>query len=194
MSFFIIAVILIGGCLGFGKSADHYGSAPPNDATLWEKAEWEQNHGSVSLCSAPLETVGPLTLISSKNSTISMFIINLSLASDSYPIDMTNVSILLSTATAEKKLRLGDPSVNITWFKWNGSAMINQNKIRDNLLDRADLMHIELDTIKMGFTNSTLGPGQKFSFLITPAGCHRYQITEFIPNKIEPTMTMRIPY
>ena len=99
---------------------------------------------------------------------------------------MTKVNFTLSTTNAEKTVGYHDPAVNVSW---SGSKT---NK-SDDILEYNEQVHIELDTVKMGFTSSTFGRNQKFSLIVTPPVSKRYAITRITPDVLQPGVTMEIP-
>ena len=189
---FIITIIVIGVFFGhllvqLGlQHPPYYGQSPSEDATLFEKAEWEEHHGSICQCIIPIRFSGPIILHPGTDKSISIISFNLKLFPGELPLDMANASFTLSTKNAERTVRYDDPSANVSW---NGSATDSH----DTILNDNDLLHVDLNIEKMGFASAALGPGERFSLIITPSGWYRLPLTRTTPNEFSPGSSIEIP-
>jgi len=189
---FIITIILIGVFFGhllvrLGlQHPPYFGQPPAEDATLWQKAEWERLHGAIPTCGYPSIFIeGPVALVSTKNYSISYVAFNLTHSDRGESQDMTNVSITISTAEKEKTVRTEDPSVNLTLFTETRKI---QGEYNFSYFESKETVRIKIDTEKMGFTATDLSPDQKMSLIITPSstGCVKYAATITIPGELGP--------
>lgn len=129
--FFFITFFVGWGAFGFGHSANkYYSHPPPSNATLWQKAEWEKYHGAVYQCGYFAETIRPLVIFPSTNSTISKVTIWFALSPGEPSNDIRNINYTLSTEYAMKTVRYNDPSVNLSWMEWNGTSFKIQKNPR----------------------------------------------------------------
>jgi len=190
---FIITIILIGVFCGhllvrLGlQHPPYFGQTPAEDATLWQKAEWERLHGAIPTCGyPPIFIEGPVALVSTKNYSISYVAFNLTRRDTGQvqDIDMTNVSITISTTEKEKTVRTEDPSVNLTLFTETRKI---QGVDNFSYFESKETVRIKIDTEKMGFIATDLGSFKKMSLIITPslAGCVREEVTFTIPSELE---------
>jgi archaellin len=192
----IIAIILVIFFSGFrifdiGILSQTVQQLPPN-ATIWEKADWEKNHGSVCQCSPAVELMGPILLFPSTNSTISKISFNITLTPGTMPLDMKNTTFTISTKDEEKTVRYDDPAVNLTRVLFDGSVMNKQEFSQNSQYYNGDPVFIELDLQKMGFRYPGLGPDERFSLIITPQPGYRFEITRGTPAKFSLGSPMEI--
>lgn len=178
----VFITLFIGwGAFGFGQSLhDKNSRSLPENATLWEK------NNADYCCISVFELVGPLELFSPTNSTISKVTFILAPIPGAPPIDMTNATFTLSTANTETTVRYGDPAVNVSW---DGSMM----NMTDDILVNHEQVHIELDTVKMGFNSLSFGRNQKFSLIATPPLGSKLVTRWATPGEFQPGVTMKIP-
>jgi len=148
------------------------------NATLWEKSEWEEHHGSVCQCIPEVGYVGPIVLHPKTDTTISDISFNLSLSPGNTPVDLTNTEFTLSTQNAEHIVRYGDPAVTGLWIRSSNHAPT----LSQNILGNDEMLHIDLNIEKMGFSSSLLGPNERFSLIVTPTMGYRISVTSSTPG------------
>jgi archaellin len=195
----IIFLIMVGVFFGFRAYEfgllpyPHNAQSPSPNATLWEKAEWEKNHGGVCQCAPAFVLMGPILLFPSTNSTISKISFNVTLIPGMMPVDMKNTTFTLSTKNAEKTVRYDDPAVNLTSWFFDGTVINKQEFTENSPLYNGGLVFIELDLQKMGFTSPALGPDERFSLIITPPTGYRFDITRVTPAAFSLKNPIEIP-
>lgn len=181
------------GVFGFGQSVyPHNAQPPPANATLFEKAEWEEHHGSICQCSPALVMSGPIQIIPVSESRISKMSFNISLTSGMVPVEMGNTSFTISTKSGEKTVGYPDPSVDLKWILENGTVMEKQDYFVLHPSDRGSVL-VELDLEKMGFISPALGPDERFSLVITPPQGYRYAITLTTPAVFHAGTPLEVP-
>jgi archaellin len=192
---YIFITVFVGwGAFGFGPESISNISPPSANETLFEKAEWEKYHGGICQCAAAFELLGPITLHPSTNSSISRISFNVSLVPGGPPAeDIKNTSFTLSTKNAERTVLYHDPAVNLTHWLYNGTLMNKQEFSVTTSHYNGDPLFIELDLQKMGFTSPSLGPGERFSLVITPPQGYRFAITRTTPVEFSPGTQIEIP-
>ena len=179
------------GVFGFGQ-AQYRGTPPPANATLFEKAEWEQHHGSICQCAPIFVLDGPICILPSSDTRVSKVSFNMSLTPGMIPSEMKHANFTLSTSTTEKTVSYDDPAVNVTWILEDGTRTGKQ----DLLLEQqkyVGLVSVELDLDRMGFASPALGPDERFSLVITPLQGYRYAITRGTPAEFRPGIPIEIP-
>lgn len=166
-----------------------HATPPSANATLWEKAEWSERHGSIRQSLQKMEFSSPIVLQPARNASIGIISFNLSQPGHvrSPPVNMTNARITLSTKNEERTVLLSDSSVRSSFA---GSISSESSA---SLLSHGSVLYIDLDTQKMGFTTIPLGPGERFSLIITPENEERIGITREIPARYSPAAPLEIP-
>jgi len=185
----IIAVIFVllfvgWGSLFAGGYTSPYSASPPSDnATLWQKEQWERYHGAICTCVPIFNFQGPVTLVSTNNNTVSSIIFNItdSVSLGDVP-NMTGVNITVSTATVQKTVHADCQSVNISRFT-------ETRKVRDeynfSYFVSNETVQVNIDLGKMGFTSNDVVPNQKLSLVLTPPVGHRAAKTIIIPHDLK---------
>jgi archaellin len=191
---YIFITVFVGwGAFGFGQSLNPNASPPSANATLFEKAELEKNHGGVCQCTPAFELMGPILLFPSTNSAISKLSFNVTLTPGMIPVDMKDTTFTLSTKNTEKTVRYDDPAVNLTRWSYDGTVMNKQEFSEKTSHYSGDPLFIELDLQKMGFASQSLGPDEQFSLVITPPQGYRFAITRTSPSEFSPGTQIEIP-
>jgi archaellin len=153
---------------------------PSDNATLWEKAEWERDHGSVCQCTPAFDLAGSIILLPSTNVTISRVAYKVYLTPGTTLPDLKNTSFTLSTKNFEKTVYYDDPAINLTCVLIDGTVINNREVSFNNLPEYGDT-YVELDLRKMGFISPGLGPDERFSLVMTPPSGYRFAITRSTP-------------
>ncbi len=167
---FVYILFFVGcGTLLSGKNSYPYGIPPPSDdATLWEKEQWNKNHGNVAQCGWFAEFAGPVVMYSSPSSTVSNISFRFMQIPGEQPHEISALTFILSTRDDLKTVRYGDPAMKATWEAWNKTPAIRPGNISNTLIEDNELVTIELDTTKMGLKSSSIGPGRKFVLVVSP--------------------------
>ncbi len=145
-------------------------SPPEEDATLWEKAAWEKNHGSVPQCGYFVDAQGqnPLVLYPSTFTTISNITFRFSLAPEEPSHEISNITYTLSNRYAMKTVRYGDPGVRVTYQPKKLMPGMFSGDLNNSILEGGEIATVELDWEKMGPNTPALGPNQKFVIELVP--------------------------
>ncbi|MFA7694499.1 MAG: hypothetical protein WCX63_03080 [Methanoregula sp.] len=147
---------------------------PEDDATLWEKAAWENNHGNVPQCGFFAQSLGPLVLYPSTFTTISNITFRFTLAPGEPAQEISNITYTLSNRYAMKTVRYGDPGVRLTYQPKNLVPGMLPGDLHNSILEGDEIATVELDLEKMGPDAPVLGPNQKFVVDLVPtADCSR---------------------
>lgn len=149
---------------------------PEEDATLWEKAAWEKNHGNVPQCGYFAESRGPVILYPSTVTTISTISFRFSLAPGEPAHKIPDITYTLSNRSAMKTVRSGDPGVRVTIQPMNPMPGMLPGDLRNSILEGDETVTVELDLENMGPDAPVLGPNQKFVIDIVPtdSDCSRH--------------------
>jgi len=174
----IFIIVIAGVCITFfvgwgtfipGRTSSSYHSQPPaDDATLWEKAEWDRYHGSIPQCGWFAEPEGPIILYPLTGSTISNISFRFALIPGEPAHDISKITYILSTRHLMKTVRYGDPAVKVTWQQRNGTPGMSPGDLRNTLVENDELVTVELDADLMGFGASVLGPDERFVLSVVP--------------------------
>lgn len=167
---FVYILFFVGwGTLLSGKNSYPYGiPPPPEDATLWEKEQWNKNHGNVAQCGFFAKFEGPVVMYSSPSSTVSNVSFRFMQIPGEQPHEISSLTFILSTRDDLKTVRYGDPAMKVTWHVWNKTPAIRPGNISNTLIEDNELVTIDLDMAKMGLESSALGPGSKFVLVASP--------------------------
>jgi len=166
----LVAIVLNMNLPGIAHYSHSLGQYPPeDDATLWEKAAWEHNHGSVPQCGYFAESQGPVVLYPSSVTTISNMSFRFSLAPGEPTHEISNITYTLSNRYAMKAVRAGDPGVRVTYQPKNLLPGMLSGDLHNTILEGDEIATVELDMEKMGPGTPVLGPNQKFVVDIVPA-------------------------
>jgi len=141
---------------------------PEDDATLWEKAAWEKNHGNVPQCGYFAESQGPVVLYPSSVITISTISFRFSLAPGEPTHEISNITYTLSNRYAMKTVRAGDPGVRVTCQPKILLPGMLPGDLHNTILEGDEIATVELDMEKMGPGTPVPGPNQKFVIDIVP--------------------------
>lgn len=189
---YIFITVFVGwGAFGFGRGLNPNASPPSPNATLFEKAEWEEHHGSICQCSPAFELKGPIQLFPVSDYGISKVSFNVSLSPGMIPVEMKNTSFTISTKNIEKTVRYTDPAVKLMWIMENGTVMSKQDYPLIRPFYRGTVF-VELDLQKMGFSSTGLCPEERFSLIITPPSGYHYAITRATPYEFSQGVPIEI--
>ncbi|MDD1690932.1 MAG: hypothetical protein LUQ66_09750 [Methanoregula sp.] len=171
----LVAIVFNVNLPGIARYSHSLGQYPPeDDATLWEKAAWEKNHGSVPQCGFFADSQGPVVLYPSSFITISNLSFRFSLAPGEPVHEISNITYTLSNRYAMKTVRAGDPGVRVTCQKKILLPGMLPGDLNNSVLEGDEIATVELDMEKMGPGTPVLGPNQKFVVDIVPAdNCSR---------------------
>lgn len=171
----LVAIVFNVNLPGIARYSHSLGQYPPeDDATLWEKAAWEKNHGSVPQCGFFADSQGPVVLYPSSFITISNLSFRFSLAPGEPVHEISNITYTLSNRYAMKTVRAGDPGVRVTCQKKILLPGMLPGDLNNSVLEGDEIATVELDMEKIGPGTPVLGPNQKFVVDIVPAdNCSR---------------------
>jgi hypothetical protein len=165
----LVAILFNVNLPGIARYSHSLGQYPPEeDATLWEKAAWENNHGSVPQCGFFADSQGPVILYPSSFITISNISFRFSLAPGEPVHEISNITYTLSNHYAMKTVRAGDPGVRVTYQPKSLLPGMLPGDLHNTILEGDEIVSVELDMEKMGPGTPVLGPNQKFVVDIVP--------------------------
>jgi hypothetical protein len=173
----LVAILFNVNLPGIARYSHSLGQYPPeDDATLWENAAWEQNHGNVPQCGFFADSQGPVVLNPSSVTTISKISFRFSLAPGEPEHEISNISYTLSNRYAMKTVRAGDPGVRVTYQPKKLMPGMLPGNLNNTVLEGDETATVELDLEKMGPGVPILGPNQKFVIdsVPTDTDCSRH--------------------